>query len=136
MNEIKFRFYHKDYGMSSSKTFKEIALNIDNRYLELDPNIMQYTGLKDKNGVEIYEGDILSFNNYCDKSDEIEYKGLARVIWNNMFYGFSLYGYKSIPYSSKWNIGKSSFTIYAARGEVIGNIYENPELLDKSNSND
>ena len=68
--------------------------------------LMQYTGLKDVNGVEIYEGDIIK-----DTMDSMMYE----VIWiDGGFTGSGL----PIDYF----IGVGSF-------EVIGNIYENPELI-------
>ena len=68
--------------------------------------LMQYTGLKDKNGVDIYEGDIVK-GNYL--------KGIGVVEWNDKFCKFDI--------SHKINITPSD------EFEVIGNIYENPELL-------
>lgn len=68
--------------------------------------VMQYTGLKDKNGVEIYEGDILKHNH---KVQQVE----SKLDWNCGCCGF-VYGY-SIEDPNDI--------------EVIGNIFENPELL-------
>jgi len=73
--------------------------------------LMQYTGLKDKNGVEIYEGDMCHFKNRYDG----EYTN-AIVYYKNGFYlDDGLHGI--------WD---------AEDCGVIGNIYENPELLKEN----
>ena len=79
--------------------------------------LMQYTGLKDKNGKEIYEGDILYVR-----------------------YGPDALGgkqggqYKTVSWKVSGNKGRTGFNLSSAiknNYEIIGNIYENPELIKK-----
>jgi len=74
--------------------------------------IMQYTGLKDKNGKEIYEGDIIK-----DKSGICEVKWLKTGMWS------------ICPQTDKEEWQKHLVKVFK-QIEVIGNIYENPELLE------
>lgn len=78
-----------------------------------DVVIMQYTGLKDNNGVEIYEGDVLDY--YCggtkqDRPYEVE---SAFKIWEDI------------------GIGQGDSYYRMSGFEIIGNLYENPELIEK-----
>ena len=99
MREIKFRFW--DDRMKQMDFPDSIANNIDaDRF-----NIMQYTGLKDKNGKEIYEGDHIAY-------------GVARYIVIYEGCGFV---------ARKDNVTSSICSMC----EIIGNIYENLELLKK-----
>ena len=72
---------------------------------------MQYIGLKDCNGKEIYEGDIIRM------SDNYKYE----IFWDKWNYGMK-------------NIERQAFGVLnnaVCYGEIIGNIYENKELLEK-----
>ena len=87
--------------------------------------LMQFTGLLDKNGKEIYEGDILCFSpTYGTYSimAGVPYskeKHISQIIWKKMGFG--------LENEPDFRIIKWSDV------EVIGNIYENPELLIKHN---
>jgi len=80
-------------------------------------DLMQYTGLKDKNGKEIYEGDLI---NGCDVA--VEYTKVT-IEWFNG--GFAMMGHQK---PNKWIEGRLDTPEFEC--EVIGNIYENPELLE------
>lgn len=75
--------------------------------------IMQYTGLKDKNGREIYKGDIILLPN----------GNLGEIFWGNFYAGFEISFNGAFPEELDVRLAGSS--------EIIGNIYENKELLDE-----
>lgn len=92
---------------------------------EVDPNTVgQYTGLKDKNGKEIYEGDIMFLSDRGSHKEE--------VIVEHGLYGWTFYNPKTSTFYSD-----GSHTYYAVEnyrfmfgtGVCIGNIHDNPELL-------
>lgn len=127
MREIKFRVWDKTFKMMLSPELVDIDFNEGKievttdtlRYEEVytdeikDFVLMQYTNFKDKNGKEIYEGDILKIKidvetiNLYVKYDKGEYRLIGERKWEN-----SLYRY-----------------IDFCNVEVIGNIYENEDLI-------
>lgn len=84
--------------------------------------IQQYTGNKDKNGKEIYEGDVIKEKHYGDWGDTDNYDYIGVVYWSSLGCGFRTLPKPDI--SCNGNIFTENNTI-----EVIGNIFENPELL-------
>lgn len=84
--------------------------------------IMQFTGLKDKNGEEIYEGDILKLNGGAD-----DIFGAVGFKDGCFVFGVPWINREEQPYPElKYYVGMSFCEV-----EVIGNIFENPELLDE-----
>lgn len=135
MKEIKFRAYNKDWKMMAqpedilkiyfdgvTNSACDIKFNITTtdgvRHDEIwedskDVILMQFTGLLDKNGKEIYEGDIVNWTEIDPMSPNPN--KVTEVKWENWGFNFRM----------NWEDGQVSPISY----EVIGNIYENPELL-------
>ena len=86
-----------------------------------DLNLMQSTGLKDKNGKEIFEGDILEVT---DKQNWLEVVSYGQE--KAMFVTEEINREFKVPESPLYDLLDSTFLKF----KVIGNIYENPELLE------
>ena len=121
MTPLRFRAWHDDWKEMLDPGFLQICgdgsisiyNDVESRWMSEDNDtyVMQNTGLKDKNGVEIFEGDIIK-----DKNGE-----LRELIWfadNIKFY------FKFVV-----NKGRGDDYVKGEECEVIGNIYENPDLL-------
>jgi uncharacterized phage protein (TIGR01671 family) len=91
-----------------------------------DGVLMQYTGLKDKNGVEIYEGDIVE-HKYKSSNGDIKTKIYIIIYHLGCFYCAEHKG----NFSS--SVGYYTTLVNGNGLEIIGNIYENPELLEGLN---
>ena len=112
MREIKFRAWDEDAGLMLPTQDLSMPYDYWTWLGDRDVPIMQFTGLKDKNGTEIYEGDIWEWGSYV---------GVVK--------------FEAAKWTFRISISKRSghgphFNLMAAKGAVIGNIHETPELLD------
>lgn len=128
MRSIKFRAWTTDkqtrYRPNRMWSWEEISIECISDFWKFEKMLwstddaivlMQFTGLKDRDGKEVYEGDLIDF------------AGLKplRIEWRNAGFAAPLLPYeKSDPIA----LTKEGFAAFA---EVIGNIYENPELVPK-----
>lgn len=133
MREIKFRVWDKRTNrmhICGESTHDNMWFDENNiaRYYNLQNGdgsgengsyeLMEYTGLKDKNGIEIYEGDIL-----------LEHFGEAYQLKGVVKFSTQEVGSCGCCYDEFRGSGFIAEGMHFHRCEVIGNIYENPELL-------
>lgn len=107
--EIKFRAWNSEnmfYSHNNSKNEAVIQLSWFFDRLRDGELLMQFTGLKDKNGVDIYEGDVMGWECYEGTKHQVRW-----VVEYNLNQGFKT-----------WSSTKNDEI-------VLGNIHENPELL-------
>lgn len=124
MREIKFKawhninkkfisFYESDLKMHENGQIYAGGMNVTDRI-----TLLQYTGLKDCNGTEIYEGDIVQPN---------DINGVLYVDWYQAESRYAAYYPRTIN-----GIRNYTLALYHPDTlEVIGNIYENPDLLNQ-----
>ena len=127
MREIKFRAWNKTNGIMEYE-FKPVLHSDYNilylseffkKYPTYDIILMQYTGLKDCNGKEIYEGDILTNGGV-----------IYTLEWDNERAMYCLYFWDGLIWD--WEEQIADFYNYKNKKcdlEIIGNVYENPELM-------
>lgn len=129
--EIKFRAWDKEAKQFTDETADwETLITLDGRMSPYPPKqniiLLQYTGLKDKNGIEIYEGDICKY--YDSEPDDQEEFETSRGGYDGGWHDVELIG------KVEWQEKTAGFTVggtkwWSEKVEVIGNIYENKDLL-------
>ena len=125
MREIKFRAWssgRKEMAEVESIHFKGNAVYLISKYLRLVANLdetelMQFTGQKDMNGKEVFEEDILKLEN----------RDFGIVQYNNLNCNYYI---QLINYHFNVAIDFKKVFSYQSKVEIIGNKYENPELLE------
>jgi uncharacterized phage protein (TIGR01671 family) len=119
MREIKFRAWDNTYKKMISWV-DLVGFSVRGLFYDYKFNVMQFTGLHDKNGKEIYEGDIVTYLNCYTK------KMLNKqIVWDKYSCGFTCdpMGHQNLWYLQEY-LKDNKLDL-----EVSGNIYENPELL-------
>lgn len=138
MRKFKFRAWNefqmlsdKDLRKTAEELYTETGKSGQYENCIIIPNcedivVMQYTGFKDKNEKEIYENDIVKFldevtvkeEGYLDRTSVVEKVGV--VVWDNEELGYNV----DVKFENEYH-----YLCCCEEVEVIGNIYENPELL-------
>ena len=144
MREIKFRGWNKNVKrMLDLKTITPLALDskmsTEGLFIPFcdEVALMQYTGLKDKNGKEIYEGDVIkSPGDYTEDHprtlDEPRLVEMQNGCW---CFNAHRHAYRDEPdyiLFGYWTASNQGSNVLK-QIEVIGNIYENLELLKEGN---
>lgn len=134
--EIKFRVWDKELKEMSYTESVEwfddgVYFRFNKHEEDLEHHLMMNSGIKDKNGIEIYEGDIIQFvGDGCKANGVVKY-GIRRV--HNEFNEKNELGFY-VDWSSKlwW---RRDLIFWSRKCEVIGNIYKNPELMWRCEGN-
>ncbi|AII58082.1 hypothetical protein X792_04930 [Dehalococcoides mccartyi CG1] len=110
-------------GDTGYNLYEELVIK---RFEVIPETVGQYTGLKDKNGKEIYERDILRLK--CVLLNDLGQ--------SNAYYRYEVIEWYQSPYNIGWRIRNGSLTMMikpsalkTMKAEVFGNIHDNPELL-------
>lgn len=114
MREIKFKAWDSKLKRFSEMPLYNPIIRLNNNDIPERDILLQYTGIKDKNGIEIYEGDILKVYDDFFREGLDDLHGIVKFN-NGRFY---LNTFKSYP-NECW--------VYF---EVVGNVYENEDLLE------
>lgn len=131
MREYKFRAWDETekHMYNWENLFNQNLKNIFTIPEQCGYNIMQYTGLHDKNGKEIYEGDIIefSYDMFVGNFDTFIAKG--KIVFEDGAFYVEVFENERTTEGEAYLL----YSINLDTIEVIGNIYENKELLNETN---
>jgi len=123
MREIKFRAWNNSKAVEKMLHWEFIKqIRMDEIFERPNLNVMQYTGLKDKNGKEIYEGDLFGkFGGDKERPGEYEIHGQIKFDTDFAMFVIELTNGGWMELFDYMNNRQN-------QREIIGNIYENPDL--------
>lgn len=139
MRTIKFDAIYKPTGLhvevvelnfnDNTITYRDENGDCDWCHFSLDGKygdviLRQFSGLHDKNGNEIYEGDIL----------EVKQNYHFKIIWHEESWGYEVIKNEAVPVCGyiQGHVSRGGLKHYNNTSEIIGNIYENPDLLERT----
>ena len=134
---IKFRAWHKG---AQEMLINDLQSNVFRWLEEGQPvELIQYAGLKDNHDNPIYEGDIVNFTYWWFDGNIAESNLIGTIVYCDALMSFQLKGIKNKEWEqftgyendSEYLTPFSELDFEEADFEVIGNIYENPELIEK-----